>query len=85
MKYYYLGAILFFSLVLAACGGSSSSSTDDDSSATLPVTVDITNVNLTAGQPATITYKLPPLANPLTDIEIDLEQTLESANLTVTQ
>ncbi len=83
MNKFYRGAVFSLFFWLVACGGSSSSSSDDDTSETLPVTVNLSNVTLTAGQPTTITHKLPSLAGPFTEIEVDLVKTLESANLAV--
>ncbi|MCP4430974.1 MAG: hypothetical protein GY806_08360 [Gammaproteobacteria bacterium] len=83
MNKLYRGAVFFLFFWLVACGGSSSSSSDDNTSETLPVTVNLSNVTLTAGQPTTITHRLSSLAGPFTNIQIDLVKTLESADLTV--
>ncbi len=76
----YLAAVFSLIFWLVSCGGSSKS---DDTSDTLPVSVNLSNVTLTAGQPTTITHQLPSLAGPFTEIEVDLVKTLESADLAV--
>lgn len=73
--------ILCFTAALGACGGSSSSR---DQYETVPVDVSLRDVTLIAGVPTTITYTIPAATSPYNQITIELNRTVQEANLSVT-
>jgi hypothetical protein len=78
--------VLWFTAGLGGCGGSSSSdaSSSDDQYETYPVDVSLRDVQLIAGMPTTITYTIPAATSPYNQITIELNRTLQEANLSVT-
>lgn len=77
------GIFMLGILGIVASGGGSSSSSDSPQTS-VPISVSLKNVALSAGVPTTITYTIPAPDKPYTDVTIDLAKTLEAANIILT-
>ncbi len=77
---------LSLTILLTACGGGGSGGSDGgtQSSTDIPVSLSLENESLSAGVPKGFVYTLPAPADPYTDISIDLAETLDAAQITVT-
>ncbi len=68
---------------LQGCNGSSSSDSSQ-SFDEIPVNASVDNLELTAGEPTTLTFTIPKPSDPYTEMTLDIGRTLEEANITVT-
>lgn len=71
-------------ILLAACGGGGGSGGGTQTSTDIPVSLNVENESLSAGVPKGFIYTLPAPADPYTDISIDLAETLDAAQISVT-
>ena len=72
-------------IMLAACGGGGGGSGGGtQTNSDIPIALSVENEPLSAGVPKGFVYTLPAPSEPYTDISIDLAETLEAAQISVT-
>jgi len=80
---YRLVPLFFMVMTLLGCGGGGSSSGNSTAN-NIPISVSVQSESFTAGVPKGFVYTVPAPSEAYTDVTIDINTTLEAANITIT-